>query len=103
MAMPLPSYDLADTPPVTDRSPAHPRVSRGGRFAWIPTVLIGLLHGWAVWTGLGGREGITGEWPPLYADHGIHYHHGLVTRHFLKTTGVMAGYDPSFMSGYAMS
>jgi hypothetical protein len=46
---------------------------------------------------------MVGEWPILIADHGFHYHHGLVTRDFLLASGMSAGYDPSFMSGYPMS
>ena len=71
--------------------------------AWSLAALLGVLHGVAVWIGIGGLAGMLGEWPILSSDHGFHYHHGLMTRHFLRTTGFSAGYDPSFMSGYAMS
>ncbi|WP_435006804.1 hypothetical protein P12x_004280 [Tundrisphaera lichenicola] len=71
--------------------------------AWLFVLVIGLLHTWAIWTGLGGQAGFESDWPLLYADHSIHFYHGLVSRHFLQSTGLMAGYDPSFMSGYAMS
>ena len=52
---------------------------------------------------MGGREGLSGDWPILIADHGFHYHHAVVTREFLRSSGLSAGYDPSFMSGYPMS
>jgi hypothetical protein len=52
---------------------------------------------------MGGWAGLSNEWPLLQADHGIHYRHGLLSREFLKTTGMTAGYDPGFMSGYPMS
>jgi hypothetical protein len=67
------------------------------------TLLLCLLHASAIWAGMGGRDGIGGDWPILLADHGFHYHHGVVTREFLRETGMSAGYDPSFMAGFPMS
>jgi hypothetical protein len=61
------------------------------------------LHGLAIWTALGGREGLTNGWPLWRHDHPLYFHSALVTRHFLRQTGTTAGYDPSFMSGYAKS
>src|SRR4051812_31461142 len=77
-----------------------------GRAEWIArgvTLALCLVHTALVWIGLGGWEGLNGEWPPLRDDHGIHYHQAIVTRTFLATTGTTAGYDPSFMSGYPAS
>ena len=68
---------------------------------WI--VALGVGQGTLFWVGLGGREGLSDEWPPLRGDHGLQYHHAVVARDFLRTTGTTAGYDPSFMAGYAMS
>jgi len=62
-----------------------------------------LLHGLAIWWGLGGRAGLTNGWPLWRDDHPLYYHSALVTRSFLKASGTTAGYDPSFMSGYAKS
>jgi hypothetical protein len=62
-----------------------------------------LAHTVLVWVGMGGWEGLNSPWPPLRADHGIHYHQAIVTRTFLATTGTTAGYDPSFMAGYPAS
>lgn len=90
--------------------PAPPTARAGARravVAWwaggASVVLACLLHGAALWTAMGGREGVTNEWPPFRGDHGFHLHQGIVSAHFLRTTGTNAGYDPSYMAGYAMS
>ena len=109
MAMPQPAYELDDlrtsepTGPSRSRSRARTRASLGDVLARLATILLCLLHGWAIWRGVGGREGLEGDWPILIADHGFHFHHGVVTRNFLVAKGISAGYDPSFMSGYPMS
>ena len=102
---PQPVYDLDahPSPASIDRPRSRPASSWDHRVAWSLAALLGVLHGVAVWIGIGGLAGMLGEWPILSSDHGFHYHHGLMTRHFLRTTGFSAGYDPSFMSGYAMS
>ncbi len=79
--------------------PARPRRLAAG-LAWLGILLVGLGHSALIWRGLGGLEGIQGEWPPLGADHGLHYHHGTLARTFLEETGTNSGYDPSFMSGH---
>ena len=73
---------------------------------WVARALIvclGSLHGLAIWLGLGGYEGLTNGWPLWRDDHPLYYHCALVTRAFLKNSGTTAGYDPSFMAGYAKS
>ena len=57
----------------------------------------GDLVGWA------GERGLTNGWPLWRDDHPLYYHSALVTRSFLKTSWTTAGYDPSFMAGYAKS
>jgi hypothetical protein len=52
---------------------------------------------------LGGLEGLTNGWPLWRDDHPLYYHCALVTRSYLKTSWTTAGYDPSFMAGYAKS
>ncbi len=92
--------------PSMTTSPAVPPASRlaiGRWIAWGATTALCLGHVVLVWIGAGGWEGITRPWPPLRADHGIHYHQAIVTRTFLATTGTTAGYDPSFMAGYPAS
>ena len=84
-----------------DPAPVRNRLETGVAIALV--LLLCSAHGFTVWTILGGREGISSDWPPIIYDHGIHFHQGLITRHFLKTTGTTAGYDPSFMAGYAAS
>jgi hypothetical protein len=84
------------------RSPVFP--SRYGK--WISIALIVVLcflHGLAIWCGLGGRAGLTNGWPLWRDDHPLYYHTALVTRSFLKSSWTTAGYDPSFMAGYAKS
>jgi hypothetical protein len=70
---------------------------------WDLAVLLCVLHGWAIWTSLGGREGLTNGWPIARDDHPLYYHSALVTRTFLKETAMTAGYDPAFMAGYPKS
>ncbi len=67
------------------------------------TVLLCTAHGAAIWWGLGGLAGMTNGWPLWRDDHPLYYHTALVTRAFLKDSWTTAGYDPSFMSGYAKS
>ncbi len=67
------------------------------------TLFLCVLHGLAIWTALGGRSGLTSGWPIYRDDHPLYYHSALVTRHYLEASGTTAGYDPSFMSGYAKS
>jgi hypothetical protein len=61
------------------------------------------LHSVVVWKGMGGAEGLSNGWPLWRDDHPLYYHSALVTRSFLAQSGTTAGYDPSFMSGYAKS
>ena len=74
--------------------------------AWIARGLIVVLcslHGLAIWWGLGGLAGLNSGWPLWRDDHPLYYHSALVTRSFLKNSWMTAGYDPSFMAGYAKS
>ena len=106
MAMPQDAYPLERVAELSTEGRAAPRVDRptwGDLIARSFTLLLCLLHAWAIWDGMGGKDGIGGDWPVLLADHGFHYHHGVVTREFLRETGMSAGYDPSFMSGFPMS
>jgi len=76
---------------------------RGSWVAWRITVVLCLLHAWAIFAGMGGRKGLTNEWPIWRDDHPLYFHSATVTSHFLKQSATTAGYDPSFMSGYAKS
>ncbi|WP_165248176.1 hypothetical protein [Paludisphaera soli] len=91
-------------PEVPAPSPAAPKRSRWTRPA-ASAVLVAacLAHGWAIWTGLGGWEGVNGPWVPWRDDHPLYFHSALVTREFLSQSGTTAGYDPSFMAGYPKS
>ncbi len=70
---------------------------------WALTVLLCVFHGAAIWTAMGGLAGVSSPWPLLMADNGMHYHHAVLGSRFLGSSGATCGYDPSFMSGYAMS
>jgi hypothetical protein len=52
---------------------------------------------------MGGYAGLTNGWPLWRDDHPLYYHSALVTRSFLADSLTTAGYDPSFMAGYAKS
>jgi hypothetical protein len=52
---------------------------------------------------MGGWEGLTQPWPLPQNDHPLHFHGALMARRFFALTWTNAGYDPSFMSGYAAS
>ncbi len=89
----------APSPPA---SPA-PSSPRRDWFARGLIVGLGTLHGLAIWAGMGGRDGLLGPWPLARHDHPLYFHSALITRAFLAQTGTTAGYDPSFMAGYAKS
>src|SRR5690242_11253148 len=91
----------SERPSVTDDVSTPPRPARAWTFA--PTVALCLLHGWAIWTAMEGWQGLTNGWPLWRDDHPLYYHSALVTRAFLARSWTTAGYDPSFMAGYAKS
>jgi hypothetical protein len=75
----------------------------GSRLPWAAAVVLCSLHGWAVWIGMGGWNGLMSPWPLSKHDHPLYFHSAWVTRHFLRQSGTTAGYDPYFMAGYAKS
>jgi hypothetical protein len=80
------------------------RLSTGKGFVtWGAVAVVCALHGLAIWVGLEGWYGLTNGWPLWRHDHPLHYHSARVTRAFLEQNGTTAGYDPSFMAGYAKS
>jgi hypothetical protein len=96
--------------PVVEQSPGRgrrsPTIVHGRSGKWIAralTVVLCSLHGLGIWLGMGGREGMVNGWPLWRDDHPLYYHSALVTRSFLKSSWTTAGYDPSFMAGYAKS
>jgi hypothetical protein len=110
--IPLAETDDENTstnPPVTQSYGAVARqapVSSLPSTPWIARGLIVILcslHGLAIWWGLGGLAGLNNGWPPWRDDHPLYYHSALVTRSFLRNSWTTAGYDPSFMAGYAKS
>ncbi|WP_435021396.1 hypothetical protein TA3x_002352 [Tundrisphaera sp. TA3] len=100
---PGPAPDPAPAPRAAPARPAGPPSALPGWFAIAAAAAIGLIHVAAIWLALGKTAGIRSDWPPLMHDHGFQFHHGITAREFLRQTGTTAGYDPSFMGGYAMS
>lgn len=70
---------------------------------WVAVVALPTAHSLAIWFAMGGWAGLNNGWPLWRHDHPLYFHSALVTRHFLHQNGTTAGYDPSFMSGYAKS
>ncbi len=70
-------------------------------------LLIGLglcaVHAWAITVSCGGREELLSSWPIANHDHPVHFHSSTVSPTFFRMSGTNAGYDPSFMAGYAKS
>ncbi len=50
---------------------------------------------------LDGFQGITNGWPLWRDDHPVFFYYGLTAHSYLARTGTNAGYDPTFMAGYA--
>jgi len=110
--IPLADSGFEATPPrECQPEPLH---EPGGRSERVPSrfqkwleialvVLLSSLHGVGIWWALGGRAGVTNDWPLWRNDHPLYYHSALVTRSFLEDSWTTAGYDPSFMAGYAKS
>jgi hypothetical protein len=110
--IPLAEPDDPGPPPVPCAVPTYQKTRTSSRTTpsrsgeWIAQALIVALcslHGLAIWCGLGGRAGLNNGWPLWRDDHPLYYHSALVTRSFLKSSWTTAGYDPSFMAGYAKS
>lgn len=96
-----PSTPISDADDAPERE-RRPPPDRG----WHRFVLLGLIflvHALLVVPMCGGWAGLTGPWPLPQNDHPMHYHNAFVTRAFLAQSGTTAGYDPSFMAGYAKS
>jgi hypothetical protein len=111
---PIPLADLDDEKPApAPRVPGAPEgkgtqsravpSKSGGAVAIVLVAVLCSLHGYAIWLGMGGQSGLTNGWPLWRNDHPLYYHSALVTRSFLRQSWTTAGYDPSFMAGYAKS
>jgi hypothetical protein len=74
-----------------------------GLLTWLAVAVLCATQGLAIWIGLEGRSGLKNGWPLWRHDHPLYYYSALVTRAFLKQSGTTAGYDLSFMAGYAKS
>jgi hypothetical protein len=69
----------------------------------LATFALCVAHGWAIWHASGGSQELLSPWPLARDDHPVHFHYTTITPRFLRSSGTTAGYDPSFMSGYAKS
>jgi hypothetical protein len=70
---------------------------------WDLAIVLCGLHGWAIWTSIAGREGLTNGWPIARGDHPFYYQSAVITPKFLGETGMTAGYDPALNAGVARS
>jgi hypothetical protein len=52
---------------------------------------------------MGGWQGLSQPWPLARHDHPLHFHGAVNARRYFEISGTNAGYDPSFMAGYAAS
>ncbi|CAN5875408.1 hypothetical protein BH23PLA1_BH23PLA1_15620 [soil metagenome] len=80
--------------------------SRRGGTPWLALGLIvtlGLAHILSMVACMGGWSELAGPDPLAWHDHPMHLHNAVITRDFLWRSGTTAGYDPSFMAGYAKS
>ncbi|WP_337176930.1 hypothetical protein [Paludisphaera sp.] len=112
---PIPFADEPKAPPVpvppasegpASAAPGRPKGAGRSWWRFLPIVLVvaaSVGHGWAIWRGLGGREGMANEWVPWRDDHPVYFHCAMMGRAFLSQTGTTAGYDPYFMAGYPQS
>jgi len=113
----LDTIPLADIDPDGEQHDREPEQNAGGetvppqrapsrlikRVAPALIVALCFAHGAAIWFAFGGFAEFTNGWPLWRFDHPLYYHSALVTRAFLHDSWMTAGYDPSFMSGYAKS
>lgn len=79
------------------------RPARESRRGWLLAAGLCLLHSAAVVISTGGFGELASPWPIPRDDHPFHFHTSETTRGFLLRGGTTAGYDPSFMAGYALS
>jgi hypothetical protein len=69
----------------------------------LPWLGLSCLHIAASLGAFGGWAELTSAWPIPTHDHPVHFHYATITPSFLRQSGTTAGYDPSFMAGYAKS
>ena len=65
------------------------------------TVAFAVLHFWTLWLSMEGWKGLTNGWPLWRDDHPVFFYYGLTAHSYLNQSGTTAGYDPTFMAGYA--
>ena len=80
---------------MNDSTPSKLRII----FAWLPALLMCVLHTIAVVQSMGGIQGIISPWPISQHDHPIFVHATWTAPDLLARSGTDAGYDPYFMAG----
>src|SRR4051794_4531898 len=83
--------------------PTSASAARSPRWPWAIVALLCVAHAALAVGSMGGWSGLTSANPLALHDHAIQQHNAWVTRPMLARTGLAAGYDPYFMSGYAKS
>ncbi len=73
------------------------------RVAFAMVGLLCLAHTLAILASMDGLQGLIRPDPLPWHDHPMHLHNAVITKDFLTRSGTTAGYDPSFMAGYAKS
>lgn len=99
-------YELA-TPAVVPPKPPPPAGKTAFSFCHVLIYLLFIaafaMHCGTIYRSLGGWAGLTSPHPILKDDHPLYLHSAVVTKAFLKQSLSTAGYDPTFMAGYAKS
>jgi hypothetical protein len=76
---------------------------RAARVAGLVLLLVGLLHGFGIYLACGGLAEMLSPWPLALHDHPLQFHSSTIAPRLFGASGTNAGYDPSFMAGYAKS
>jgi hypothetical protein len=100
------TYELINPPPVSQSdSGSNPRNRRFQLIYLIHLLCIAaiLLHVAMLISAMGGWSEITTKSTIFRDDHPLYFYSSLITRDFLRLSGSTAGYDPTFMAGYAKS
>jgi hypothetical protein len=98
------TYELLEpnvAPPVA--APAKPRLTFAAIATFVMAAAAFAIHTNTLWRSLGGWPGLTSPSAILKDDHPLYLHSEVVTRSFLAQSATTAGYDPTFMAGFAKS
>ena len=85
------------------QSPTVAARSASERLPLVATALLVVIHLWATWTFVGGWAGLDARGPFLNDDYTWRYYFASGAEGYLDSTGMLGGYDPNFMAGFARS